>query len=211
MSTPGSSAPPDQSVAPSSAPDSGDGGADDFSDLTGAPAGPTGRSRGARIARWAAIGTCVAIVALWAFVYVWAARAKPIDKLDDPTFADQAQKICSTTMARLSALPPASASRTNVARAAVVVQTNQELAQMLDQLGHIAPRTGTDGRMVHAWLGDYHTYLSNRVDYARRLRTDPTARFYETEKQPGEQITIPIDTLATANGMTSCTAPEDLS
>jgi len=202
VSTPEPSAPPDRSVTPSN---------DDFSDLTGPPAAPTERSGAARVARWAAIGTCVAILALWAFVYIWAARAKPVDKLGDPTFAKQAQQVCATTMARLAGLPPASASKTNVARAAVVVQTDEELAQMLDQLEHIAPRTGTDGRMVHDWLTDYHTYLSNRVSYAQRLRTDPAARFYESEKQPGEQITIPVDTLATANGMNSCTAPEDLS
>jgi hypothetical protein len=211
VSTPEPSAAPDPSLAPPSAASADHGDATDFSDLTGAPVGPTERSRGARIARWAAIGTCVAIVGLWAFVYVWAARAKPVDKLGDPTFAHQAQKVCATTIARLAALPQASASKTNVARAAVVVQTNEELAQMLDQLEHIAPRTGTDGRMVRAWLDDYHTYLSNRVSYAQRLRTDPAARFYEAEKQPGEQISIPIDTLATANGMNSCTAPEDLS
>ena len=172
---------------------------------------PPGRSRGARIARWAAIVTSVGIVGLWAFVYVWAAQQKPVDKLADPSFGREAQKICATTMAKLAELPPAQSSKTNVDRAAVVDQTDQELGSMLDQLAAVAPRAGTDGRMVHAWLDDYHTYLSNRVSYAQRLRTDPAARFYESEKQPGEQITIPIDTLATANGMDACTAPEDLS
>jgi len=186
-------------------------GPTDFADLAGDPTEPPRRSRGARVARWAAIGTCVAIVALWAFVYVYAARAKPVDRLADRTFARQGQEICAATMARLAELPPASASRTNVDRAAVVDQTDQELARMLDDLDGVAPRTGNDARMVREWLADYRTYLSNRVDYAERLRHDASARFYETEKQPGEQITIPIDTLATANDMNACTAPEDLS
>jgi hypothetical protein len=164
-----------------------------------------------RLARWAAVAVCVAILALWAFVYVWAARQKPVDRLASPTFGQKAEKICAATLTRLRDLPPAGSSKTNVARAGVVDQSNVELGSMLSRLADAAPTTSHDGRMVREWLADYHTYLSNRVDYADRLRTDPSARFYETEKQPGEQITIPIDTFATANDMDSCTAPEDLS
>ena len=173
---------------------------------------PTGdRRRRFRVARWATIAVCVSIVALWGFVYVWAARQKPVDRLADPSFGHQAQKICATTLAGLAQLPPAGASKTNVERAAVVAQSNVELDSMLSRLAAAAPSSGNDGRMVREWLVDYHTYLSNRVNYADRLRTDPSARFYESEKQPGEQITIPIDTFATANAMNACTAPEDLS
>ena len=49
----------------------------------------------------------------------------------------------------------------------------------------MAPTSGNDGRMVQEWLTDYGTYVGNREDYARRLRTDPGARFYETEKRAG--------------------------
>ncbi len=163
------------------------------------------------MARWATIAVCVSILALWAFVYVWAARQKPVDRLASPAFGHRAEQICAATLAKLAQLPPAGASKTNVERAAVVDRSNVELGSMLSQLASVAPTTGNDGRMLREWLVDYHTYLSNRVDYAERLRTDPSARFYESEKQPGEQITIPIDTFATANDMDSCTAPEDLS
>jgi len=211
VSTPEPSAAPDESLAESRS--------TDFSDLTG-DAGLTGdtddagaptRRRRRRVARWAAIGTCVAIVALWAFVYVYAARAKPVDRLASQSFARRAQQICTTAMGRLAELPPASASRTNVERADVVVRSNEALSRMLDDLEQTAPRSGNDARMVREWLDDYRTYVGNRVNYADRLRTDPSARFYESEKQPGEQITIPIDTMATANDMHACTAPEDLS
>jgi hypothetical protein len=211
VSTPEPSAAPDESFDPADSTDStGSTVSTDFSDLTGDESSSTHSHRG-RIAQWAAIGTCVAIVALWAFVYVYAARAKPVDRLASQSFAQQAQRICVAAAGRLADLPPASASRTNVERADVVVQSNQILARMLDDLEQAAPRSGTDGRMLQAWLDDYRTYLGNRVNYADRLRTDPSARFYETEKQPGEQITIPIDTMATANDMHACTAPEDLS
>jgi hypothetical protein len=170
-----------------------------------------GRRPRFRVAKWATISACIAIVALWGFVYVWAARQKPVDRLADPSFGHQAQKICADTLDQLAQLPPAGASKTNVARAEVVAESNVELSTMLSRLAAVAPRSGNDARMVGEWLADYHTYVANRVDYAGRLRTDPSARFYESEKQPGEQITIPVDTFATANDMDSCTAPEDLS
>ena len=125
-------------------------------------------------------------------------------------FALKAEPICKLTATQLAALPPAQASPDNVARAAVVSQTNQDLRAMLARLATVVP-SGNDGRIVREWLADYSTYVGNREDYARRLRTDPKARFYEAQKNPGEQISDPIDTLATANHMDDCVAPEDLS
>ena len=107
-------------------------------------------------------------------------------------------------------LPKAHQSPDNVARADVVTQTNEDLRAMLARLATIVP-SGKDGRIVREWLADYSTLVGNREDYARRLRTDPKARFYEAQKEPGEQISDPIDTLATANNMDDCVAPEDLS
>ena len=90
-----------------------------------------------------------------------------------------------------------------MARAAVVARSNVDLRAMLAQLATVAPTAATTAACVREWLADYRTYVGNREDYARRLRTDPTARFYEPEKNPGEQISIPIDTFATANDMDS--------
>jgi hypothetical protein len=158
----------------------------------------------------AVITTCVLILAMWIVVYAWGSFQPPVDKLSRPAFAQQAEPVCKATADRLAALPKAFQSPNNVARAEVVAQGNAELRAMLAQLATIAP-SGKDGRIVHEWLSDYSIYMGNREDYARRLRTDPSARFYEDQKSVGEQISIPIDTLATANKMNDCVAPEDLS
>jgi len=147
---------------------------------------------------------------MWVVVYAWGSFQPPVDKLSHPAFAQQAESICKATADRLAALPKAYQSPNNVARAEAVAQGNADLRAMLAQLGAIAP-SGNDGHIVREWLSDYSIYMGNREDYARRLRTDPGARFYEDQKSVGEQISIPIDTLATANKMNDCVAPEDLS
>jgi hypothetical protein len=166
--------------------------------------------RGHRLGRILAIGIAVVVAVMWIVVFVWAAVHKPVDKLHDQAFARRAQAICSVTARQLAALPQPSATQSNVDRATVVDQSDVDLRDMLDQLAAAAPKTGSDAVVLREWLADYHTYVGNREDYARRLRTDDQAKFYVAEKN-GSQITIPMDTLATANGMTACVAPEDLS
>jgi hypothetical protein len=180
----------------------------DLSDL-GAEPPATGRRR-ISPARIAVVATSVFILGMWIFVYVWGAAQPTPDKLSTPAFALKAEPICKLTATQLAALPPAQDSSGNVARAEVVSQTNQDLRAMLSRLATVVPG-GNDGRIVTEWLADYSTYVGNREDYARRLRSDPKARFYEAQKEPGEQISDPIDTLATANHMDDCVAPEDLS
>jgi hypothetical protein len=162
-------------------------------------------------ARFAVIATCALILVMWILVYVLAAVHKPVDRLDSRAFAKQAEPICKVTADQLAALPKAWQSSGNVARAEVVTESNQDLREMLDKLATVAPTTGSDGRIITEWLHDYGTYVGNRENYATRLRTDPSARFYEAQKEPGEQITDPVDSLATANDMDDCVAPEDLS
>jgi hypothetical protein len=183
----------------------------DVSDLVDPTAEPDRSRRRRLIGPTAAVIMCVLIIGMWVVVYWWGAVQKPADKLDNSTFGQQAEPICRTTTAQLNALPKAFQTPTNTGRAAVVAQTNDDLREMLTRLAAIAPTTGTDGRIVHEWLHDYSTYVGNREDYVRRLRTDPDARFYESQKDPGEQITDPVDSFATANGMNDCVAPEDLS
>ncbi len=179
----------------------------DLSDLGAESTTPRRRFSPARIA---VIAICAFILGMWIIVYVWSAVQPTPDKLSSPAFPQQAERICKATADELAALPKAQQSPNNVARADVVDQTNRDLRTMLARLAAIAP-SGKDGRMVSEWLNDFRVYLGNREDYARRLRTDPGARFYEDQKLAGEQISIPIGNLATANHMDDCIAPEDLS
>lgn len=159
--------------------------------------------------RVVAVALVVGMIALWAFVLTRKASPPP-DKLDDTTFAAQAQQVCDATMARVDQLPQAFQSESAADRADVVDQINVDLATMLDTLRDDAPRAERDNRMLTEWLGDWETYLGNRVDYVQRLRDDPDARIYVAEKD-GRQITVAIDRFAEVNDMADCRTPKDVS
>ena len=194
------------SDAPVSTPPPGDPAADDLGD------DPQPMSLGRRAARILGLLAAVGIAALWAYA-LWGPTEKTFPgTLSDPTFAEQAQPVCSSTAAALAQLEPAYATRDAGARAEVVEQANRDLAAMLDELEAIAPAaaSGEDGRMIQEWLGDWRTYLADRERYVVALADDPGARFYVTEKE-GRQVTEPIDFFAArANDMTDCVTPGDL-
>jgi hypothetical protein len=173
---------------------------------------PQPMSLGRRAARLLGLLAAIGIAALWAYA-LWGPTEKTFPgTLTDPTFAEQAQPICSATAGRLAELQPAYESRDAGARAEVVAQANTELRSMVEELASIAPSasSGEDGQMVQEWLGDWRTYLDDRERYVEALSDDPDARFYVTEKE-GRQVTEPIDFFAgRANDMTDCVTPGDL-
>ena len=168
-------------------------------------------SPGRLTARILAVLVAVAIGALWIYALWGPTKREPPGLLSDPTFAIQAQQVCTETATVISALPPAYESPDAGARAEVVALTNAELVTMLGRLVAIAPpaSAGNDGRMIQEWLGDWSTYLNDRQRYVEALASDPGARFYVTEKE-SRQITEPIDFFATHNEMRNCVTPGDL-
>jgi hypothetical protein len=146
----------------------------------------------------------VAMVSMWGYVLYLAfgpGRQPPIDRLDDPAFAEAAEARCAEAVVEVDALPVASAS-----------QSAGVFADMLDDLDGmvaLAP-VGDQRRRATEWLADWRTYLGDRQAYAEALRTDPDARLLVSEKAgEGRQITGWIDEFAKANRMPSCVSPTD--
>ena len=82
------------------------------------------------------------------------------------------------------------------------------LRAMIEQLRTFAPTADRDGKMTQEWLSDWSTYIGDREDYASRLSTDSSARFYEFMKSSAtEQISKPIDRFAYVNNMDDCNTP----
>jgi hypothetical protein len=176
----------------------------------GAPA-----DRGSRLGRTVALVIVCALVSMWGYVLYLAfgpGRQPPIDRLDDPAFAEAAEERCATTLEDVDRLPVASASHTAADRADVLARANAAYAAMLDDLDDLeslAP-AGDQRRRAGEWLGDWRTYLGDRERYANALRTDPDARLLVSEKPgEGQQITGWIDEFAKANRMPSCASPTD--
>jgi hypothetical protein len=169
---------------------------------------PPARSR---LGRNAALVAVVLMVGMWCYVLYLAfgpGRQPSPDRLADPAFAEQAEARCHEAGEQVLALPAAAESATATDRAEVLDQANAIYGMMLDDLVRIAP-SGDDGTITREWIADWRTYLGDRADFAKRLRTDPKARLLVTPKQ-GEQITEFIDQFAKDNRMTACGTPADV-
>ena len=172
-------------------------------------------TRGSRVGRVVVLVVVLALVSMWGYVLYLAfgpGRQPPIDRLDDPAFAEAAEERCGAALAEIDRLPVASASHTAAERADVLARANRVYATMLDDLGPLqtlAP-SGDQRRRAGDWIADWRTYLGDRQDYADALRTDPEARLLVSEKPgEGQQITGWIDEFALANRMPSCVSPTD--
>jgi hypothetical protein len=173
-------------------------------------------ARRPRLGRLAIGAVVLTLVAMWGYVLYLAlgpGRQPPIDRLDDPAFAEAGEVLCADAVADVEDLPNAGASATPDERADVVERANAVYAAMLDDLA-VQARTevpaGDERERAEAWVADWRVYLDDRVAYAEALRTDPEARLLVSEK-PGEgrQITGWIDEFALANRMPSCATPTD--
>ena len=173
-----------------------------------APAPPTG---GTSVGRALVIVTVVLLLAMWGYVLYLAfgpGRQDPLDRLDDPTFATEAQAICDAAHDDVDQLPRAIEAESASERAAIVAEANERFSAMLDELEAITP-TGEDGEIVTAWLADWRTYLGDREAYAEALRSDPEAQLLVTAKDR-EQMTEFIDAFARDNRMPACGNPIDI-
>lgn len=157
----------------------------------------------------------LALVSMWGYVLFLAfgpGRQPPIDRLDDPAFAEAGEARCAEALAEVDEMPVASESHTATERAGVLADADAVFEVMLNDLDgmvDLAP-AGDQRRRATEWLGDWRTYLGDREAYAEALRTDPDARLLVSEKAgEGRQITGWIDEFAKANRMPSCITPTD--
>lgn len=165
--------------------------------------------------RLAIVAVVVALVSMWGYVLFLAfgpGRQPPVDRLDDPAFAQAAEERCAAAVDQVDELPVASASHTAEERAEVLDQADAAYRSMLDDLDDmvdLAP-AGDQRRRVREWLADWRVYLGDREAYADALRADPDARLLVSSKAgEGRQITGWIDEFAKANRAPSCVSPVD--
>jgi len=151
----------------------------------------------------------VASFLFWIYAFSGLAKREPPDSLQDPAFATRAEPRCATTAAAVAQLPPAPTARTPAERADTVEVGTGLLRSLVTDLQTMVPADGPDRALVLAWLDDWNSYLGSRDDYARRVRTDPRARFLVDDRD-GQAITVPMDNLATVNRMPSCVTPGDV-
>jgi hypothetical protein len=170
---------------------------------------PTRGPRRRRVLAWV---TVTALVAMWVYVLYLAfgpGRQPPPDRLDDPTFAIEAQAICEAAHDDVDDLPRAIETADADQRADIVAEANARFDAMLDDIEELTP-AGEDGDIVQEWLADWRTYLGDRAEYVEALREDPDARLFVTARDR-DQVTEYMDAFAADNKMIACATPLDVS
>ncbi len=153
----------------------------------------------------------VAMLAMWGYVLYLAfgpGRQAPPDRLDDPTFATEAQAICDAAHDDVDRLPAAIEAESATERADIVAEANERFVDMVRSLEAVTP-AGEDGELVTEWIADWRTYLDDRAAYVDALRSDPEAQLLVTAKAQ-EQITEFIDAFSADNRMIACATPIDV-
>lgn len=174
-----------------------------------AESGPPEKSRVARIAMGITIAVALASGALWVGAILFGGGYKPAGYLTDRTFPKAAEPICAKATADLKRFPRAYESKSPTARADVIDETTDRLQRMLDDLRSKVPE-GTQAKWINRWLDDWEIHISDRRDFAKRLREGGRSEeFLETVKY-GTQISKSLDNYATVNKMESCATPGDV-
>ena len=189
----------------------------DGPDGPGGPDGSDGEGRRrSRVGRVAIVLVVAGLLGMWGYVLYLAVgpgRQPPLDRLDDPVFAEAGEATCADAVTDVEALPQAGDADSAAERGDAIVAADERYAAMLDDLDGLAASIADDderGR-AEAWLADWRTYLADRADFAERLETDPDARLLVSEKAgEGRQVTGWIDEFALANRMDSCVTPVDV-
>ncbi len=155
------------------------------------------------------------LVSMWVYVVYLAfgpGRQPPIDRLEDPAFAEAAGPRCREAVADVEDLPVASETHSAAERAAVLTEANGIFAGMVNDLEgmtDLAP-AGDQRDRTEAWLADWEVLLADREAYADALTQDDRAELLISEKPgTGRHVTGWIDEFALANKIDDCASPAD--
>jgi len=159
----------------------------------------------------------ILIVAMWAWIYLFAPRSNP-DRLADPDFADRAESICAPFHAEVLEIPPGNTATTPELRARQVETGTEITREMVAALQSAAASVvdPDDIRILDAWFEDWQAYLIDREAHAVKLDSAEPGTpsrdlaFTLTERASGGIYTRRIDGLANVNDMESCQVPRDV-
>lgn len=157
-----------------------------------------------RPGRIAALLALLAAVVFWTWALFFASKDS-INKIDDRAWAERAEEICAITKVDLAELELQASSELEV-RAALVVESTDLLAAMLDEVVAQTPTDEKGQAIVPDWEADYRVLLDDRYAYAERLAAGEDGPFLETAVD-GVPITERIETFAGDNEMASCSPP----
>ena len=176
------------------------------------------------------LGRCLAAVVIagsfvfwvWAFT-PWARNENPA-RLDDRSFVAWADERCALAQARIADLPSPREADSPQQRASQITQGTDEIADLVAELRIAASELSestsgegpSDADLVHHWLADWETYLSDRRAHETKLHAanvdtpDRELWFLMSDVMAGGVYTERMDGFARLNNMDACQVPGDV-
>lgn len=166
-----------------------------------------------RIARIAKTAAVVFIAFMWFYAFVLAPR-ESANNIDDPAWSARSEEAClrardtRTGLADLSKIDPNDPATVR-RKGEIVDKATDSLEDAIDAIEKDTPATAKGMALAPEWIRDYRTYISDRRDYARSLRTGRISEFSETQVE-GIPISERLGKFARENRMPACQPPRDL-
>ena len=160
-----------------------------------------------------ALGVLTALVLVLFWIWIFAGGPKKVnpDRLDDRAYVARIEPRCQELLTDLKTLTPAENSSTATERADVLDQANVLVTAMVADIEAGAPTGDADADRLKGWFTDWHAYLTDREDFAARLRVDPDAQFLLSEnKTLRDSVDKTIEIFADVNDMPTCATPGDV-
>lgn len=152
------------------------------------------------------IAAIVLILVMWVYIFLLAPK-NSAGSIDDSTWTKNAQATCTAANTQIAALPfvnPGDNTPAGLkARGESVAAGNVIITQMLADLAKTPPASDVGKSIVTKWLGDWHTFLQDRVNYANGLIAGTTKQFGETQIG-NAPISDFIGSIADQNNMSAC-------
>lgn len=176
----------------------------------GSTSSETPYTKGFTWGRGAAIVAVVTMIMFWIWIFSGAPAKQNPDRLDDPAYVARLEKQCKAMRDGIAKLPNATEMTTQSQRADVLDDANKLIAEFIDRLEAGAPKTGDASVSMKGWIADWKTYLSDREDYAKRLRTQPNAQLLLDRSKLGDSVDKTIEIFSQVNQIPNCDTPGDV-
>ena len=166
-----------------------------------------------RLARTAQVVAVVFIAWMWFYAFLLAPR-ESANNIGDKAWSARSESTCTKAaqargiLADLSKIDPKDPAVVK-RKGETVDAATDSLDTMLDSIEADIPSTAKGRALVPEWIKDYRTYITDRRDYARSLRTGVISEFSESQVE-GIPISERLGKFARENRMASCQPPSDL-
>lgn len=168
---------------------------------------------GKSVARVVLTTVCVAIAAMWVYAFGFASR-ESANRIKDKQWQVRAESTCASTaearaklanLVKIDSDDPAALAQ----RADLVEQATNDLETMIDTIEDNPPADAKGLAIVPLWIAEYRTYIQDRRDYIKDLRSGTIKVFAESMVE-GVPISERLGKFARENLAESCQPPLDL-